>query len=116
MCRRLISIPILVITFLFSVLDAESSLFVGNSRLAKGRWVKIGIEDSGVYEITHEELRTLGFTSPERVALFGAGGTALDEQFATSKGVLLYKDDLQPVPVLHSEGKLVFYGCGVEKI
>lgn len=116
MCRRLISIPILVITFLFSVLDAESSLFVGNSRLAKGRWVKIGIEDSGVYEITYEELRALGFGSPERVALFGAGGTALDEQFATSKGVLLYKDDLQPVPVLHSEGKLVFYGCGVEKI
>lgn len=101
---------------LLSLSEAEAAMFTRNSRLGQGKWVKIGITDSGIYEIGYEELLRLGFSDPSKVAVFGNGGVALNEQFTDSRGSMLYTDDMQAVPVVHFDGKVVFYGRGVEQI
>ncbi len=86
--------------------------FAPNSRLAEGNWVKIGVDESGVYEISHATLRAMGFSNPERVGLYGKGGKQMEMNFVDQAGRPLYTDDLSPVPVLHHEGKLYFYAQG----
>lgn len=48
--------------------------FTSQSKLAKGKWVKINIPESGVYEITYDELREMGFDNPSKVRVYGQGG------------------------------------------
>ncbi len=45
--------------------------YVSNSVLSSGQWVKIGITKAGVYKITFDKLRELGFSSPQNVRVFG---------------------------------------------
>lgn len=90
--------------------------FAASSPLAKGRWVKIRVAENGVYEISYDRLRQLGFANPENVSVFGHGGKLFDSNFCSSTGEALYKDVPEQVPVLHSNGKLLFYGYGPENI
>lgn len=93
-----------------------SANFHRSSVLASDKWVKIGIEESGVYEISYETLRAMGFADPEKVCLYGRGGQTLDVNFSDSEGNVLWNDDLQKVSVIHADDKLYFYGRGVEDI
>ena len=45
----------------------NTSVYASSSRLASGKWVKVAIPESGVYEITYDELREMGFSNPARV-------------------------------------------------
>ena len=94
----------------------STDIFAPASRLASGKWVKIGISESGIYEIPHEKLRELGFSTPGNVAVFGHGGKAQDEQFLSQTGKVLFDDDMTPVATAHINNKLVFYADGVEQI
>ena len=85
----------------------NTSIYATQSKLASGKWVKVSIPESGVYEITYDELREMGFSNPEQVRLYGAGGNRISEQLNGSA-----VDDLKPVPVLRSNGKICFYGNG----
>ena len=38
--------------------------YATESKLNKGKWVKIKIPEDGIYEITFEELRQMGFANP----------------------------------------------------
>ena len=51
--------------------------FAPSSRLNTGKWVKVGIEQSGVYEISYQTLRDMGFSNPESITIFGRGGAQL---------------------------------------
>ena len=42
----------------------NTSVYASSSRLASGKWVKVAIPESGVYEITYDELRR--WVSPTR--------------------------------------------------
>lgn len=90
--------------------------FAATSPLAKGRWVKIRVAENGVYEISYDRLRQLGFSNPEKVSVFGHGGKLFDSNFCNSTGEALYTDVPEQVPVLHSNNKLLFYGHGPENI
>ena len=81
--------------------------YATQSRLSTGKWVKISIPESGVYEITGEELQAMGFDDPSRVRLYGQGGILIPE-YLNGKAV----DDLAPVPVLRVGDKIIFYGNG----
>ena len=81
--------------------------FANQSKLATGKWVKISIPESGVYEITYNELREMGFSNPTLVRVYGTGGYPIDEVLNASS-----PDDLQLVPVLRTNQKLCFYGNG----
>ena len=83
------------------------SNYATQSRLATGKWVKITIPETGVYEITYDELRQMGFNNPANVRLYGQGGYRISEQL-NGKAV----DDLQPVRVMRTNDKICFYGNG----
>jgi len=86
----------------------DAGFYTQNSALSKGHWVKIKVKDNGIHQITDEELRTMGFAEPERVALYGYSGVRFSNHRLTSD----VPDDIPPVPCVRHNGKLLFYGEG----
>lgn len=87
-----------------------------NSALSSGKWVKIGVEKTGVYEISYATLREMGFSDPSKVSVYGKGGTVLPESFISNSGLPTLSDDLSPVKIIHENNTLYFYGLGPEEI
>lgn len=87
---------------------AMAFTYASSSALASGRWVKIQVAENGIYRLTDEDLRAMGFEDPARVSIHGYGGWPLDEDFSLTN----YTDDLPTVPVWRGEGYLLFYGKG----
>ena len=99
-----------VVLALFCVSQASAfnpSKYATTSKLASGKWVKITIPDNGVYEITYNELREMGFNNPAQVKVYGSGGNRIVE---TLNGTA--PDDLVRVPFLRTNNKICFYGRG----
>ena len=105
-----IQVACVALLALFCVSNASAfdvSKYATQSKLATGKWVKISIPESGVYEITYDELRDMGFNNPSQVRLYGHGGYRINEVL---NGEAI--DDLQPVPVKRVGNKMLFYGNG----
>ena len=83
------------------------SHYATQSKLATGKWVKISIPETGVYEITNNELREMGFNNPSSVRLYGFGGNRISEVLNG-----LATDDLVSVPLMRTGDKICFYGNG----
>lgn len=87
----------------------NTSVYASNSHLASGKWVKVSIPESGMYEITYDELHEMGFSNPARVKVYGYGGNRISEVLSIST----YIDDLRKVPVLRvPDTKICFYANG----
>ena len=87
---------------------ATSSRYAAASVLAQGRWVRIGITDDGVYRLTPDVLRGMGFADPSRVKLYGYGGHLQNEVIDADADF----DDLEEVPLYRDSRGLLFYGQG----
>ncbi len=85
----------------------NTSVYASSSKLATGKWVKISIPESGMYEITYNELREMGFSNPSQVKVYGRGGNRMNELMSSS-----FSDDLNMVPILRKNNKICFYGNG----
>ena len=85
----------------------NASNYATTSQLATGKWVKISIPETGMYEITYDELREMGFNDPERVSVYGFGGGKISEVLTSSA-----PDDLKRIPIMRSNNKICFYGVG----
>ena len=84
------------------------SHYTQSSKLSQGNWVKIKINDSGIYQITDADARNWGFSGGvASLHVFGRGGAPMSETLTTD-----IPDDLPQVPVLRSNGKLLFYAQG----
>lgn len=81
--------------------------YTQKSVLSTGVWKKIKISENGIYRISYKDLKDMGFSAPEKVALCGYGGWSLDEDFSRS-----YIDDLPVVPVYRMDDSFLFYGNG----
>lgn len=90
--------------------------FAPHSLLATGNWVKIQTQANGVYEISYDRLRDMGFNDPSKVRVYGKPGYLMPVTFVNNRGVRQVEDNLQPVPVMHSDGKMIFYAEGSSKI
>lgn len=90
--------------------------FAKTSKLATGKWVKIYIDKSGIYEMSYDELRALGFEDPYKVSVHGMGGTQQPANFYDNNARRQYEDDLTSVATLHRNNKIYFYGEANEKI
>src|SRR5690606_36651192 len=44
------------------------------SLLGSGEWVKIRVQESGIYKISYEDLDAMGFSSISKVSVFGTTG------------------------------------------
>jgi hypothetical protein len=88
----------------------DAGSYAAQSVLATGRWVKIQVEHTGMYKITDEELKKMGFADPQKVSVHGYGGWPLDEDFRNP-----YIDDLPAVATYRGNNYLLFYGKGAVK-
>ena len=77
------------------------------SVLSEGKWVKIAVSGTGVYRISHSELRSMGFFNPARVRLYGHGGQMMSES-----SIQDCIDDLKELPLYHRESDVLFYAHG----
>ncbi|MDL2277082.1 type IX secretion system sortase PorU [Parabacteroides sp. OttesenSCG-928-G07] len=91
--------------------QADGSRYAANSALAEGTWVKIQVDSTGVYKLSHNDLQKMGFPDPGKVSVFGYGGWILDENFSLNT----YIDDLPQIPVYRDNDAIFFYGRGPVK-
>ncbi len=83
-----------------------------SSVLESGKWIKISTKSKGIYKITYDQLKTWGFSVPDKVSLYGNGGYMLP---VLNKDIRF--DDLDAYPVWKGKdnaGKdcLFFYSSG----
>lgn len=117
MVKRLFISGIIAMAASIGVSAAVTSDFYKESSvLESGKWVKVGVDETGVYEISYSLLRQMGFADPSKVSVYGRGGRQLSESFVTNSGGILIEDDLKRVPILHVDEKIYFYGLGPEEI
>lgn len=88
--------------FVFGLLTsawAEGSRYASESVLSSGKWVKIQVAEDGIYKLTATDLKKMGFSNLDKVAVYGYGGWPLDEDFSTT-----YIDDVPEVAVWRNAG------------
>ena len=94
-----------------SALAAESSAeYAGHSLLASGRWAKIRVNETGVFQLTESVVRQAGFSNINKVRIYGYGGNLQDEALYASS--IKANDDLHEVPQCVVNGKHLFYAKG----
>ena len=98
--------------------DVLRHSYAENSVLQSGKFVKIGIRESGIYRLTYEDIQSMGI-SPENVRIFGYGGALLEQSFLLPK-----HDDLPEIAIYMYKGAdnvfgagdyILFYGQGITK-
>lgn len=87
--------------------QGNAARYTANSVLSKGKWVKIRVSEAGMYQLTTARLRSMGFSDPSKVKLYGLNLEVLPETSIED-----IADDLQELPLLRTSNKLLFYGRG----
>ena len=86
----------------------DKSYYCDTSRLATGKWVKIEVSQSGIYQITSSDASKWGLGDLSRVRVFGYGGAQLSEILNEESFI----DDLPQVPVFRTGDRILFYAAG----
>lgn len=86
---------------------SERDRYTTKSLLTEGKWVKIKVSQTGIFRISYESLRKMGFNKPDNVRLFGYGGAKLSES-----GIQNLPDDLIQQPLWRGSGYMLFYAKG----
>lgn len=90
----------------FTVNALDKSFYAESSVLASGKWVKIAVVESGVYQITVDDIRSWGLGSDlSQIHVFGYGGKQLSEKMLGDN----YADDLPQVPIVRTGDRILFY-------
>ena len=91
--------------------EVSSSRYAEHSKLASGKWVKIHVDDEGIYQLTPSLIESMGFSNLSKIHVYGYGGRNLPEQMNYT-GVNAQYDDLTEVPVLRENDRLLFFAEG----
>ena len=87
----------------------DSTFYALNSKLASGKWVKIAVEESGIYQITADDIRSWGLGNDlSQIHVFGYGGAPLSETMNADN----YADDLPQMPIVRTGERILFYAQG----
>ena len=84
--------------------------YAEQSVLREGRWAKIRVAESGVYQLTSALVRQAGFSDVNKVKLYGYGGNLINEKLDPKD--LVEHDDLKEVATCEIGGKRLFYARG----
>lgn len=84
--------------------------YASHSVLSTGKWYKIAVTNSGIYQISYSQLKSWGFNNPTEVRIYGYGGNVLPEVYSNND-----IDDLPQIPVVHSNDRILFYAQGIIK-
>lgn len=94
-----------------SAWSMKLATYAPNSKLATGKWRKICVKTTGMQFVSNEQLKSLGFSDPAKVNVYGYGGQMQTEVLREG----YYVDDLPQQPVVRVPDGLVFYGVNTEK-
>ena len=89
---------------------APSERYASHSVLKEGKWAKIRVSESGVYQLTNALIRQCGLSDLSKVKVYGYGG-ALQPESLTGD-YLMETDDLKEVPTCTVGDKRLFYAVG----
>ena len=89
---------------------ASNERYTRNSILAQGRWAKIRVSSSGVYELTESLIKKAGFTDLSKVKVYGYGGNLQNEELVAEE--LIKYDDLKELATCNINGRRLFYARG----
>ncbi len=95
------------ITYVPEKKEKSGIKYKSNSVLTSGKWIKIGIPKTGIYKISFDKLRELGFNNPGSVRVFGNDFGQLpyyNDQFAP--------DDLIENYVYYGSDYILFFATG----
>ena len=71
-----------------------TDFYASSSALSQGKWARVQVKESGMQLISNSTLKSLGFTDPDKVNVYGFGGRMLSERLNESM-----PDDLPVVPL-----------------
>ena len=89
---------------------APQDRYAQHSVLRSGRWVKIRVPSTGVYQLTSELMRKAGFSNPDRVKVYGYGGNLQSETL--DPDYLIATDDLHEVPTCNVGARRLMFARG----
>lgn len=89
---------------------SAADIYAEHSLLASGKWAKIRVSSSGVYQLTEATVRQAGFSNINKVKIYGYGGNLQNEALYAND--LARTDDLKEVPQCIVGGKHLFYAKG----
>ena len=89
---------------------AAGERYAAHSVLDSGKWAKIQVPSTGVYQLTDELIRKAGFTDLSKVRVYGYGGNLQNETLTEAD--LVETDDLKEVPICSAGGRRLFYAKG----
>lgn len=96
--------------FLCFSAGAETGRYASSSVLAEGKWVKIRVDQTGIYKLSYADLRKMGFSDPAKVSVHGYGGWPLEQDFSQP-----YIDDVPATAIWRDNEYLLFYARGPVK-
>ncbi len=73
--------------------------FKENSVLSSGKWVKLKINQTGIYKLSYAQISSFGFQNPGNIKVYGNGGKALPFTNGTYR-----PDDLIENPIIIEKG------------
>ncbi len=87
--------------------------YAKSSILSSGHWVKVRVDQEGIYRLSYDQLRQWGFADPSKVSVYGYGGAMLHHHSYTTNDA----DDLTRAYTYHhqSTGQMYFYGEGPDR-
>lgn len=89
---------------------SAADIYAEHSLLASGKWAKIRVSSSGIYQLTDATVRQAGFSNINKVKIYGYGGNLQNEALYAND--LARTDDLKEVPQCVVGGKHLFYAKG----
>ncbi len=98
---------LVMMTATLTVYALPSSHFTNQSKLSNGHWVKIAVSETGMHQISLEQLQQMGFSGTSNIQVYGYGGVPLNIVLNNS-----LPDDLSQIPVLRLADKICFYANG----
>ena len=71
---------VMMVTSALNMYALNKEYYAESSKLSTGKWVKIFVKESGIYQITAEDIRSWGLgTDLSQIHVFGYGGAPLSE-------------------------------------
>ena len=93
--------------------------YTAHSVLRNGSWIKVKVDEDGIYKLTYDELEEMGIGDPSSVRIFGTDGSMLPLNNNMPR-----QDDLEEIPLWIETGQddqfntgdfLLFYGHGPDR-
>ncbi len=94
-------------TAVLKSLNLQSRVYSSHSVLSSGKWLKVKVEASGIYKLTFNQLKSLGFANPSNIRVFGNGGAMLPISNSATR-----TDDLEEIPLRFVENTSGTFGSG----